>query len=66
MAKLVTVPQLAEKLSLSLPGTYRLIQNREIEFYRLGKRRIAFSEEQIETFLEKSRVEADVQIPSVD
>ena len=49
--KLFTIEECATRLSLSLPTTYRFVKEKKIAHFRLGVRRIAFSEEQIEHFL---------------
>ena len=56
--RLLTVPEAAELLSLSKQATYRLIQYREIDHYKLGARRIGISRDQIDNYLQKHLIES--------
>lgn len=52
---LLTLPQVAKKLTLSQPSLYRMVREKKIEHYRLGQRRIAFDEKQVQRYLDENR-----------
>lgn len=54
---LLTLPQVAEILSISNAGMYRLVGQRKITFYKVG-RSLRFSEQDIEAYLSKNRIES--------
>jgi excisionase family DNA binding protein len=59
---MLTPKQLATRLSLSLSMVYRLLANGELECYRFGSA-YRVSEEQLNAFLQKQKVETKRQIP---
>jgi excisionase family DNA binding protein len=55
--RLFTVPEAAHFLSVSVPTVRRLMQSRQIAFRKVGGS-IRFSRNDIDVFVEKSRVES--------
>ena len=59
---MLTPKQLAARLSLSLSMVYRLLSSGELECYRFGSA-YRVSEEQLNQFLQKQKVETRKTIP---
>ena len=59
--ELLTVPQLAELLSLSIPTIYGLIHRRELPAMKRGKR-VYFNRTEILEYLEKGRIKTMADI----
>lgn len=57
---LLTLPQVAEILSISKAGMYRLVGQRQLPFYKVG-RSLRFSEEDVQDYLSRNRVKAMVE-----
>lgn len=55
--RLYTTDELAELLNVSKPTVYRLIETRNIAFYRI-KGCIRFTEKDVMKYLEKNRIES--------
>ncbi len=55
---LLTVKETAERLSCSASNVYALASSGELECYRIGRGKsgLRFSDEQIQTFLEKRKM----------
>jgi len=56
MSKILTVPDLAQKIKLSTSTVYRYVSQRKIPFYKLDQA-VLFREEDIDEWLESRRVE---------
>ena len=59
--RLLSVDEVCEKTTLSRPTIYRYVAEGRLTGYRLGPRRLAFSETQINSFLEESLTKTDEQ-----
>jgi excisionase family DNA binding protein len=55
--ELLTIPQVAELLKISVPSVRRLQQRRLIPFFKVGGS-VRFTRSDIASYLEKKRVEA--------
>lgn len=53
--KLLTPPQVAERLSVSLPTLYRFVAERRLAAVRLSPRCMRFEEESVESFIRGQR-----------
>lgn len=62
---MLTVKEVAQRLRVSPSTVYNLVEGGRIAYHRIGKGRgsIRFSEEQVEAFLQASRVEAGTLRP---
>ena len=53
---LLTPPELARLLRISIPGVYRLVEKRELPVYRI-RRSLRFREADVAEYLKRQRVE---------
>jgi excisionase family DNA binding protein len=62
---MLSVKDVAARLKVSLATVYNLIQDAEIECYRIGRGRgtVRVSEDQLQAYLEKARKQGGVRMP---
>jgi excisionase family DNA binding protein len=61
---MLTIKQVAERLSVSLSLAYRLVRTGEIESYRIGNNCRRVSEEQLRHYLQCREVTSQQTLPS--
>ena len=62
MAKFIKVPEAAEYLGYTKSYLYKLIQAREIPFYRPNGRICLFKQEELDLWIEKGRVKTNEEL----